>query len=143
MTSTMSDSENNTTPAKKVMIVVRRAPHGTIYVHEALEVMLIVAAYNIEISAVFIDDGVYALKKGQDTSELGSKPFMSTFRTLIDWEVENVYIDSGALEARGIDKNQLTEIGVDDDTDELIMPKTLNAKEIYDLMQQQDSILSF
>ncbi len=140
----MSDSEDKTIdPAKKVMIVVRRAPHGTIYVHEALEVMLIVAAYNMEVSVVFIDDGVYALKKGQDTSGLGTKAFMSAFRTLVDWEVENVYVDKSALEARSMDISQLTEIGVDDDTDELVMPKALDAREIHDLMQQQDSILSF
>ena len=50
------------------MHVLRHAPHGTIYTYEGLEMILIMAAYEQDLSVVFIGDGVYALKKGQDTS---------------------------------------------------------------------------
>ena len=48
---------------KKIMHVMREAPHGTIYTYEGLEMILIMAAYDQDISVAFIDDGVYALKK--------------------------------------------------------------------------------
>lgn len=48
---------------KKIMHVMRQAPHGTIYTYEGLEMILVMAAYDQEISVAFIDDGVYALKK--------------------------------------------------------------------------------
>ena len=48
------------------MHVLRHAPHGTIYTYEGLEMILIMAAYEQDLSVVFIGDGVYALKKGQD-----------------------------------------------------------------------------
>ncbi len=60
---------------KKIMFTVRNAPHGTIYVYEGLEVKLIMAAYDADISVVFMDDGVYSLKQGQNTDELGIKGF--------------------------------------------------------------------
>ena len=48
---------------KKFLYINRRAPHGTIYAHEALEVVLIGAAFEQDVSLAFIDDGVFQLKK--------------------------------------------------------------------------------
>ena len=48
---------------KKFLYINRRAPHGSIYAHEALEVVLIGAAFDQDVSLAFIDDGVYQLKK--------------------------------------------------------------------------------
>ena len=125
------------------MIVVRKPPHGSIYVQEAQEVMLIVAAYEMDLSVVFIDDGVFALKSGQNTSELGTKSFMPTFGAVIDWEIENVYIDETSMQERGIKAEQIITIGEDEDTEEPVQPEILSSKAIQELMQQQDTILSF
>ena len=58
-------SENGT--PKKFMFVNRTAPYGTVYALESLEVVLISAAFDQDVSLVFIDDGVFQLKKGQQT----------------------------------------------------------------------------
>ena len=71
----MEENENDEN-VKKIMHVMRNAPHGTIYTYEGLEMILIMAAYEQEISVVFIDDGVYALKKGQDTEGTADVIFM-------------------------------------------------------------------
>ena len=52
---------------KKVMFVNRKAPYGTIYALESLEVVLITATFDQDVSLVFLDDGVYELLKGQNT----------------------------------------------------------------------------
>ena len=52
---------------KKIMYVNRKAPYGTIYALESLEVVLIAAAFDQDVSLVFMDDGVYQLKKGHQT----------------------------------------------------------------------------
>ena len=57
---------NDDETVKKIMHVMRQAPHGTIYTYEGLEMILIMAAYDQDISVAFIDDGVYALKKYQN-----------------------------------------------------------------------------
>lgn len=128
---------------KKAMIVVRKAPHGSIYAQEAQEVMLIVAAYEMELSVVFIDDGVYALKAGQDTKGLGTKSFMPIFTALIDWEIENVYLDEDSMKQRNLDLEQIIYIGEDEDTEEPVKPRVLTTTEIQALMKQQDAVLSF
>ena len=46
---------------KKFMFVNRKAPYGTIYALESLEVVLISAAFDQDVSLVFMDDGVYQI----------------------------------------------------------------------------------
>ena len=51
---------------KKFMFVNRRPPYGTIYALESLEVVLITATFDQDVSLVFVDDGVYELAKGHE-----------------------------------------------------------------------------
>ena len=117
---------------KKFMYVNRRAPYGSVYALESLEVVLIGAAFNQDVSVVFADDGVFQLKKGQDTEELGMKNFSPTYRVLEMYDVEKLYVEKESLEARG-----LTE-------EDLVVPvEVMTNSEIGKLMEQQDVVLSF
>ena len=60
---------------KKFLYVNRKAPYGTIYALESLEVVLIGAAFEQDVSLAFLDDGVYQLMDGQDTTGIGIKNF--------------------------------------------------------------------
>jgi tRNA 2-thiouridine synthesizing protein C len=126
----------------KVMITVRKAPHGSIYVQEAIEVMFIVASYGMELSVVFIDDGVLALKTGQDTGELGIKGFMASLGALTDFEVSNVYVDRTSLTERNMGEQDLVFIGEDEETEQPVRPAVLESQAIATMMAEQDSILS-
>ncbi|MCR4347197.1 MAG: DsrE family protein [Sulfuricaulis sp.] len=128
---------------KKVMVTVRRAPHGSIYVQESVEVMFIFATYDMDLSVVFLDDGVLALQKGQDTKGLGIKGFMASLGALVDWEVTNVYVDRQSLKDRNIAEDAIISIGKDDDTDAPIRPKVLDSAEIAKMMAAQHAIASF
>jgi tRNA 2-thiouridine synthesizing protein C len=128
--------------ALKLMITVRKAPYGTIYVQEAIEVMFIMASFELDLSVVFLDDGVYALKKGQDSRDLGIKSFSASLGALADWDVKNVYVDGESLQQRNIALNQLVSVGEDDDTGDTVYPKVLSTDELKAMMHQQDSILS-
>jgi len=68
--------ENN---VKKFMFVNRKAPYGTIYALESLEVVLITAAFDQDVSLVFLDDGVYQLKKAQQTKGIETKNFSPAY----------------------------------------------------------------
>ena len=92
---------------KKFMFVNRKAPYGTIYALEGLEVVLISAAFDQDVSLAFIDDGVYQLVKGQQTKGLEVKNFSPTYRALEGYDVEKLYVEREALEARGIREDQL------------------------------------
>ena len=116
---------------KRFMYVNRKAPYGTIYALECLEVVLIAAAFDQDVSVVFLDDGVCQLKKNQDTTAIGMKNFSNTYRALDDYDVEKIYVEQESLEARG-----LTE-------DDLIIPvEVLAAEELSEIMAQQDVVIS-
>jgi sulfur relay protein TusC/DsrF len=85
---------------KKFLYINRRAPHGSIYAHEALEVVLIGAAFDQDVSLAFIDDGVYQLKKNQDTSDINTKNFSKTYGALEMYDVEKLYVEKESLEQR-------------------------------------------
>ncbi len=117
---------------KKFLYVNRRAPYGSIYALESLEVVLIGAAFDQDVSMLFIDDGVYQLKKGQDTKESDMKNFSPTYRALEMYDVEKLYVDKESMEARGLT------------LEDLVVPvEVLNTDQVSDLMEEQEVILNF
>ncbi len=117
---------------KKFMFVNRKAPHGTVYALESLEVVLITAAFDQDVSLVFMDDGVYQLVKGQQTQGIGTKNFSPTYRALEGYDIEKLYVDQVSLDMRGLTEEDL-----------LVNVTLLTAPELGKLMDQQDVVLSF
>jgi len=117
---------------KKFLYVNRRAPYGTIYALESLEVVLIGAAFEQDVSLAFLGDGVFQLAKGQDTKALEVKNFSPTFRALEDYDVTKIYVDEEALRARGLSEADL-----------VIPVEVVNVERMAEIMEAQDVILSF
>jgi tRNA 2-thiouridine synthesizing protein C len=117
---------------KKFMFVNRKAPHGTIYALESLEVVLITAAFDQDVSLAFLDDGVYQLKKAQQTKGIEVKNFSPTYRALDGYDIEKLYVEKESLEARGLTEDDL-----------LVDVTVLARKEMGELMNEQDVVLSF
>lgn len=131
---------------KKFMYLNRKAPYGTIYAWESLEVVLIGAAFDQKVSLMFMDDGVYQLTKGQDTSGIGMKNFSPTYRTLGDYEVRNVYVDRDSLEARGLTADDLVEIAWEDfETEEEVenIVEVVDRERARELLADSDVVFSF
>jgi len=117
---------------KKFMFVNRTAPHGTVYALESLEVVLITAAFDQDVSLVFIDDGVWQLKKGQQTKGIETKNFSPTYRALEGYDVEKLYVERESMAARGLTESDL-----------IVDVTVLAADELGRLMDEQDAVLSF
>ena len=131
---------------KKFMYLNRRAPYGTIYAWESLEVVLIGAAFDQDVSLAFLDDGVYQLVKGQDTKGVEMKNFSPTYSALGDYDVTKIYVEQESLEERGLsleDLMHLTYEDEDDDWAEKDSIKLVSRAEMADLMDQQDVLFSF
>lgn len=116
---------------KRFMLVNRRAPYGTIYALECLELVLVAAAFDQRVSMVFLDDGVYQLKKSQDTTGIGMKNFSATYRALPDYDVEKIYVEKESLLARGLS------------AEDLVIPvEVVAANDLREIMAQQDVVIS-
>jgi len=131
---------------KKFMYVNRRAPYGTVYALETLEVVLIGAAFDQDVSLAFLDDGVFQIVKGQDTTQIGMKNFSPTFRALGDYEVSKLYVEKESLEERGLAPDDLLEITYEDEDDDWAEKPSIrivDRTELTKIMAAQDVILSF
>ena len=132
--------------SKKFLYINRRAPHGSIYALESLEVVLIGAAFEQDVSLAFVDDGVYQLLRNQDTDGIGSKNFSPTFRALGDYDVSKIYVERESLELRGLGKDdlmQLTYEDEDDDWAEKDAVRVVDSEELGAIIEQQDVLLNF
>jgi len=136
----------DTSVKKKFMFVNRKAPYGTIYALEALEVVLISAAFEQDVSLAFLDDGVYQLVKGQDTSGIGMKNFSPTYRALGDYDIKKLYVEQESLDERGLKPEDLMAITYEDEDEDFAKKPSIrivNRSELTEIMAQQDVLLNF
>jgi len=131
---------------KKFLYVNRKAPYGTIYALESLEVVLIGAAFEQDVALAFLDDGVFQITKGQSTDDIGMKNFSPTYKALGDYDVNKIYVEKESLDARGLtvdDLLPLTWEDEDDDWAEKDSIKVVSAAEMAEIMNTSDVVLSF
>ena len=131
---------------KKFMYVNRKAPYGTVYALESLEVVLIGAAFDQDVSLAFVDDGVYQLTKDQSTDGIGMKNFSKTYTALGDYDITKIYVEKESLETRGLsldDLQALTYEDEDDDWAEKPSIRLVGSAELAEIMNGQDVVLSF
>jgi len=127
---------------KKFMYVNRKAPYGTIYALEILEAVLISAAFEQHACIVFIDDGVYQIKKGQNTDSVNMKNFSKTYGAIAmekedadeDDDIDMVWriiVEQESMEARGLCADDFV-------IDVEVIPST----ELAIIMNEQDVVIS-
>jgi len=131
---------------KKMLYVNRNAPYGTVYALEGLEVVLIGAAFEQDVSMAFIGDGVYQILKGQDTSDSDMKNFSPTYNALGDYEVTKLYVEQESLDERGLSVDDLMPLVYEDEDDDwaekpsiVVMSRT----ELAGVMAGQDVLFNF
>ena len=131
---------------KQFMYVNRKAPYGTVYAPESLEVVLIAAAFEQDVSLAFIDDGVYQIVRGQSPKALGMKNFSATYNALGDYDVRKLYVERESLEARGLSADDLMPIVYEDEDDDYAEKPSVqlvSRAEMAAIMAGQDVVLSF
>jgi len=126
------DSEPAGVVVKRFLYVNRRAPHGTIYAWEGLQTVLIGAAFGQDVSVLFLDDGVYQIKRDQDTAGVQMKNFSKAYRALEMYEVEKLYVAETSLRERGLASGDL-----------LVPVEVLTTEAVASLMESQDVIVTF
>lgn len=130
--SDMDEMEDGSGIVKKFMFLNRKAPHGTVYALEGLEVVLITAAFDQDVSMVFTDDGVFQLVKGIDTKGIEVKDFSKTYRALDGYDIEKLYVDQKSMDTRGLTEEDL-----------VVDVTVLSVDEMANLMAEQDVVISF
>ena len=116
---------------KRFLYVNRKAPHGTIYALEVLEMVLISAMFEQDVHIAFLDDGVFQIKKNQAPARLEMKDFSKTYRALEGYGIDKVFVEKESMEERGLASSDL-----------VIPVAVIGRKEMMDLMESADVVLS-
>ncbi|MCR4378260.1 MAG: DsrE family protein [Rhodospirillales bacterium] len=139
----MAEFEFETEGVKKTFTFMnRKAPYGTIYALEVLETVLISAAFEQHANIIFVDDGVYQIKAGQDTTAINMKNFSPTYG-IIEMEKEDadedddidmvwrIIVEKESLDARGLTEDDFK-----------VSVEVLSAAEIADIVDASDCVIS-
>jgi tRNA 2-thiouridine synthesizing protein C len=116
---------------KRFLLLSRRAPHGSSASRELLDIPLLAAAFEHPVALALIDDGVYQLVAGQDTSGTCSHDFASLFEALGIYGIEEVYVERESLLRRGLRSEQL-----------LIPVQLLDSMRMAELLETADVLVS-
>lgn len=131
---------------KKFMYLNRRAPYGTVYALESLEVVLIAAAFEQEVCLAFVDDGVYQIIEGQNTDGIGMKNFSKTYHALGDYDINKLYVSAESLSERGLSGDDIMSLVYEDEEDDWAEKPSIKIvpnAELTKIMSNQDVVLSF
>lgn len=143
------NADDTVTPpgkTKRFLYVNRKAPYGTIFALESLEVVLITAAFEQDVALAFLDDGVFQLMRGQDTSGIGMKNFSPTFNALGDYEITKLYVEKESLDERGLTVADLMPITYEDEDDDWAEKPSVHVvsrTDMAEIMAGQDVVVSF
>ena len=131
---------------KKMLYLNRKAPFGTVYALESLEVVLIGAAFEQDVSLAFIDDGVFQLMKGQKPAGISMKNFSPTYKALGDYDVRKIFVEKESLDARGLTREDLLDLTYEDENEgyaEKDSIQLVSRADIAGIIEQHDVVFSF
>lgn len=118
---------------KRILFISRHSPYGSSIAREALDAVLASAAYDQQISLLFMDDGVFQLLPQQDPSSIGQKSFAAMLSILPLYDVNNIFVHQQSLQSRGIEPGDII----------LEDAQIIDSCGVNQLLTQQDQLLSF
>jgi tRNA 2-thiouridine synthesizing protein C len=92
----------------RVAFLMRHSPYGTVYPAEGFRAIMGTAVFEMDIVAVFVDDGVYVALKNQQPDGLDMKPLGDGFPGLAEVGVKEFYVHDASLAERGLSPSDLS-----------------------------------
>lgn len=114
-----------------VLVISQSSPFHDQNLRDALDMTLIFAAVEQNISWLFSGPAVLSLKKGQQPNLIGLKDFYKNIKTLEIYDIENIYVCEKSLLDYGLNKNDL-----------LVNAKALNFNQQQTLIKQQHHVVT-
>lgn len=92
---------------QSLSVIFNKAPYGSQAGRELLDIALMAAAFEMDIKAIFIEDGVYQLLDNQQPDILSMKNHSPTFKAMELYGIETVLVSTKDLELRALSSEQL------------------------------------
>jgi tRNA 2-thiouridine synthesizing protein C len=114
-----------------LLMICRKAPYGSSYAREAIDIALAASAFEVKVAMLFTDDGVLQLLKGQNTANTGSKNVEAVLSSLPLYEVAPILVNEDALAQRNLSVSDLN-----------MAVELCRAKDVSALCAQYDRVLT-
>lgn len=118
---------------KSICFVFNKAPYGSQAGRELLDIALMAAAFDMPITAIFVEHGVYQLLKGQEPDILTIKNHSATFKALPLYGIEEIFVEQAAMQKLDLTKDELVDI------EDL---KMVSSDKIKNTISQSDFVLT-
>ncbi|RKZ28133.1 hypothetical protein DRQ26_01720 [bacterium] len=116
--------------AKKITILVRSCPYGMATSAEAFRGVVGLAGMDHKVKVVFVDDGIYSLKKDQHPEIIEMKDISKGYATIGDFDAEN-YILEEDMKERNLSP------------DDFALGNIINKDELKKIIDDSDVVMSF
>ena len=116
-----------------IAFIFKTAPHGSSTGREGLDALLATAVLSEDIGVFFIGDGIFQLVGGQQPNKIYARDYITTFKLLELYDIENVYACQQSLQMRGISEQDMGAIPV----------TTLSMGELQQQLSHYDKIINF
>ncbi|MGS0689282.1 sulfurtransferase complex subunit TusC [Shewanella sp. 30m-9] len=87
---------------KKLCIIFKQAPHGTAHGREGLDLSLLSASFEQEVSLIFTGEGLLTLLKNQDPESIGCKDYIATLGALPLYDIDTVLVCQESMHELGL-----------------------------------------
>ena len=94
--------------AKSLLIICRQAPWSGPGAREALDIALAGGAFDLPITMVFLDDGVFQLQTAQQAVAVQQKDLTANLQALPLFGVDALYASARSLDERGLTRQPLS-----------------------------------
>ena len=115
-----------------LLFIFRRGPYQNSQGNAGVDLLLTAASFDQRISVAFLEDGVYHLLDGQDSSGIGLKNLSQVFPALELYEINDIMVDSGSLQQRQLNEQDL-----------VVPVKPVSREDLARSMEQADQVLMF
>jgi tRNA 2-thiouridine synthesizing protein C len=92
---------------KKLLVIFRNSPYSSIKAQEGIELTLLASSYALDLSVLFLGNGVLQLLKDQRPEKIFRKNLGKMLAALSLYEIKNIYVDQDALTQYQLQKDQL------------------------------------
>ncbi|WP_445776679.1 sulfurtransferase complex subunit TusC [Shewanella sp.] len=117
---------------KSLAIVFRHAPFGNTSGREGLDLAMLSASFEQQVSLIFTDEAVLHLLAGQTPEQAGAKDYLSALKALPLYDIETVLVSAESLAILGINASELS-----------IDAQVVTADLITQTLQTVDEVLVF
>lgn len=92
---------------KELLVVCRQAPYSTPLAKEGLDFALAAGVFDQNISLLFLGEGLWQLKKNQQSDAIGMKNLGKSLSALPLYDIDNIYVEHASLIALGLSQADL------------------------------------